>query len=251
MHKKSHFNRHDASGHLKEARLKGHQASQEDHGTESPGYFSSANDAIKESAVVLLILWITSTGFHLISDRRQFFSVFGSFVLGWLLWKMGRGAMIGWSRLSRLNRLMHEEKNEIESNPEEEREELTALYKAKGFSGELLDRVVDVLMSDDHKLLVVMLEEEFGVTLEKCDHPLKQSLGAGVGSFLAICIMLIGYLISPGWGPFVSAYLLVLISAYMAAKIERLHPLPFVIWNVGIVFLASTTTHFLIKFLWS
>jgi VIT1/CCC1 family predicted Fe2+/Mn2+ transporter len=251
MHKKSHFNHQDALGHLKQARLRGHEASQEDHGTESPGYFSSAIDATKETAIVLLLLWITLNGFHLIEGRREIFSLFGTFILGWLLWKMGRGAIIGWSRLSRLNRLMREEKHEIESNPDEEREELTALYKAKGFSGELLDRVIDVLMSDDHKLLVVMLEEEFGVSLEKCDHPLKQSLGAGVGSFISMCVMLIGYLISPLWGVFVSTYLLVFISAYMAAKIERLHPLPFVIWNVGIVFLATVTTHFLIKFLWS
>lgn len=251
MHKKSHFNQQDVIGHLKEARMRGHLASQEDHGIESPGYFSSANDATKETAIVVLLLWITLNGFHLISNRAQFFSIFASFLLGWILWKMGRSAIIGWSRLSRMNRLMHEEKHEIETNPEEEREELTALYKAKGFSGELLDRVIDVLMSDDHKLLIVMLEEELGVSLEKCDHPLKQSIGAGVGSFFSMCVMLIGFLISPTWGLFVSAYVLVLVSAYVAAKIQRLSPLPFVIWNGGIVFLASTATHFLIQFLWS
>ena len=249
MHKKSHFKEQDVLSHLRQARLRGKAASQEDHGTESPGYFSSANDATKETAVVVFLLWIVGHGLGLITSREDTFIFFGSFLCGWLLWKTGRAAAIGWSRLSRLNRVMHEEKKEIEINPEEEREELTALYKAKGFSGELLERVIDVLMSDDHKLLLVMLEEELAVQLESCDHPLKQALGAAVGTFLSICILLIGYLLSPSYGLPVAAYIIVASSVYIITKLERLRPLPNVVWNLGLLFLASTTTYFLTK-LW-
>jgi len=105
-------------------------------------------------------------------------------------------------------------------------------------------------MSDDHKLLIVMLEEELGVGLECCDHPLKQSAGAGIGAFLSVCILLIGYLISPLYGLAVSAYIVLAATAYIMAKIERLSPLPIVIWNVAVIFLASTTTYFLTR-LWS
>ncbi len=251
MHnRKSHFKNHDVLGHLKEARMRGHQASQEDHGTESPGYLSSANDAAKETAIAVLLLWIVLNGFGLVTDKWQLLSIFGAFLVGWLLWKMGRGATIGWSRLSRLSRLMGEEKHEIETNPDEERSELKALYKAKGFSGELLDRVIDVLMSDDHKLLLVMLEEELGTELESCDHPLQQAAGAGVGAFLAMCVLLIGYLLAPLWGIWIAAYLTVMTSSYIATKIERIEALPLLIWNMGLVFLTSTTTYFLIQ-LWS
>jgi len=250
MHKKSHFNKKDVLEHLKEARLRGHEASQEDHGTESPGYVSSANDALKETAIAVLLLWIVVHELDLLTSRKEIFIFFGSFLFGYLLWKSARSATIGWSRLSRLNRLMNEEKKEIESNPEEEREELTALYRAKGFTGELLERVIDVLMSDDHKLLLVMLEEELGVSLESCDHPLKQALGAFVGCFLSICTLLIGYLLSPLYGVVIAAYVIILISAYIVTKIERLNSLSHVIWNLAIVFLISTTTYFFTK-LWS
>lgn len=253
MHKsRSHFGDKDVFGHLKDARMRGHQASQEDHGTESPGYFSAAVDSGKETAIVFFLLSILMYSFGIIApvpQHKLFFPFFGVLSVGWILWKVGRSAIIGWSRMSRLNRLMREEKYEIETNPKEEREELTEIYKAKGFQGELLERVIDILMSDDHKLLLVMLEEELGVGLENCDHPLKQALGAAVGTFLSLSALLIGHLIAPMWGVAVAAYVVVIIAAYATAKVDRLRPLPLVIWNLGMLFLASLTTYFFAAFI--
>ena len=79
-------------------------------------------------------------------------------------------------------RLLEEEKWEIEHNRNQEKVELKVLYRAKGFEGKLLDDVVDVLMADDKRALHIMLKEELGMTLEAYEHPLKQSLGALLGT---------------------------------------------------------------------
>ena len=58
-----------------------------------------------------------------------------------------------------------EERFEIAHHRGQEKEELTELYALKGFKGELLDQVINVLMADDNRLLSVMLEEELGLEL--------------------------------------------------------------------------------------
>ena len=53
-----HFEGQDALTHLKKARKKGAIASAETHGTEMPGHLSAGADSAKETALLLLILWI-------------------------------------------------------------------------------------------------------------------------------------------------------------------------------------------------
>ena len=253
MHKpRSHFNNKGVLGHLRETRIRGQKASQEDHGTESPGYFSAAIDSAKETAALFVILVMIFYLFKIISnypDDPLFFQLFGALSIAWILWKVARSALLGWNRLSKLHRLMHEEKHEIETNPEEEREELKAIYQEKGFEGDLLERVIDVLMSDDHKALIVMLEEEFGIGLENCDHPLKQGVGAAVGSFLSISALLAGHLIFPIWGVVVASFVVTAITAYMIAKADRQNPLSTVIWHTGVLFLVAFSAYFFAAFI--
>src|SRR5690606_14230229 len=74
------------------------------------------------------------------------------------------------------------ERNEIRSQPEHEREELRMLYQAKGFTGELLETVVDTISNDEERLLKVMLEEELGIFFEQRNHPIITGLFTGVTS---------------------------------------------------------------------
>ena len=78
-----------------------------------------------------------------------------------------------WFALQGHHKKMIDEKNEIDTNRAQEREELEALYRLKGFEDPLLTDVIDTLMSDSNQLLKVMLEEELGLTLNRLNHPLK------------------------------------------------------------------------------
>ncbi len=59
-----------------------------------------------------------------------------------------------------------DEENEIQLIPEGEREEIRQIYAAKGFEGELLEQVVDVITSDEQVWVDTMLLEEHGLLLD-------------------------------------------------------------------------------------
>ena len=123
------------------------------------------------------------------------------------------------------------------------------MYKAKGFTGDLLEKVIDVLMADDNKLLGVMLEEELGVSLESYEHPLKQALGAGVGVFLAGIILSVGAVLSQSIGLYLASFAIVLFSSYIIALIEKLNILHAIVWNLAITFMATFGTYFFTKYM--
>ena len=156
-----HFKGREVAEHLKEARKKGAFAASEIHGTELPGHLSAGTDSAKETALVLLLFWLLLQPFDLAP-----LPLLGLFAVGWLIWKTGRSALLGWARLERLHRVIEEERYEIEHHRDQERQELKELYYAKGFEGKMLDDVIEVLMADDNRLLQVMLEEELGLSLE-------------------------------------------------------------------------------------
>lgn len=238
----SHFQGKEALHHVIDARLKGYAASAEIHGTELPGHYSAAADAAKETALILLILWTLFQEMHLHQIQVHLFSLV--FVIGYLFWKVGRSAILGYSRLERLHRLIEEERWEIEHHRDQEKEELRALYSAKGFSGKMLDEVIDVLMADDNRLLQVMLEEELGLNLESYEHPLKQATGACVGVVGSVFIMSFGLFFLPSWGAVLCAALVISLSAGTSAQLEKNKPLPSIIWNLAVAALAASVAYF-------
>jgi len=72
---------------------------------------------------------------------------------------------------------------EIEHLPDRERQEIEEIYKAKGFEGEELQKVVDKITSDKDVWLKTMLTEELGLNLEIAGHPLKSAFTM-FGAFL-------------------------------------------------------------------
>jgi len=236
-----HFQGKPVIEHLREARTRGALASAEIHGTEMPGHLSAGADAAKETAFILSLLWIILQPSHT--------SLFLLFASGWTIWKIGRSALLGWSRLERLHRVIEEERWEIEHNRDQEREELTELYAAKGLSGKLLDETISVFMADDNRLLRMMLEEEMGLTLEIYEHPLKQSAGAALGVILASGIFLLGWMIAPLYIPLIGAGIVIAIASFIAAKAERNRPMESVIWNLALAAFGAGIVYFLSKLL--
>jgi vacuolar iron transporter family protein len=232
-----HFQGKNVVDHLKEARLRGSIATAEIHGVETPGHLAAGADAAKETVAVFLFLWIL---FPDLSMKVLFF-----FAMGWLLWKFGRSAFLGWARLERLHRLIEEERWEIQHHRHQEREELTELYRAKGFTGKLLEEAIDVLMADDDRLLRVMLEEELGLSLEAYEHPLKQGLGAAVGVAIAACLLFLGMYLHPHYGFLGACLLTLIIAATIAARFEKNRVLPAVIWTISLVVLSAGVIFFL------
>lgn len=238
-----HFQGKDPLTHVLEARRKGKIASSEIHGAELPGHYCAAADSAKETALLLLVLWTLLTEIGLPADQIHWFLVV--FLGGWLVWRVGRSAILGWSRLERLHRVIEEERWEIEHRRGQEKDELKALYAAKGFSGRLLDEAVEVMMADDNRLLQVMLTEELGLSLESFEHPLKQAFGSAVGVIGASVILAFGLFALPWWGTALSAALVISLSAGTTAQMEKNRPAPAIVWNLAVAALSAAASYLL------
>lgn len=225
-----HFEGKDVVDHLRAAREKGAKATSEVHGTETPGHISAAADSAKETAILLLGMWILLEAF----SAPQPLLILGLFSIGWFLWKVGRSSLLGWARLERLHRLIEQERWEIQHHRAQEKEELIAMYKQKGLMGPLLDQVIEVLMADDNRLLRVMLEEELGLTLESYEHPLKQATGAGVGVLLAVCLGGIGFFIGGFIGITLALALLFSFATLYSSKCEGNQLIKSLVWNLAV-----------------
>ena len=239
----THFNEKEAIAHVVEKQALGILEAQEVHGSEIPGHLSAATDSAKETSLYLAFVAII-LNHHQMAYLETFYFLL-LFFIATLVWKTCRSAWLGWSRLERLHRVIAQEKWEIDHHRSQEREELKALYAAKGFQGKLLDDVVDVLMADGDRLLKVMVEEELGLSLETQQHPLKQALGAFVGALIAGLAMGLGLWISFPSGALIACVAVVVLSSLFAARYERNNAVQAVVWNLGLALLSLATAYFL------
>lgn len=108
---------------------------------------------------------------------------------------------------------LRRERDEVHHYPAQERQELKAIYEAKGFTGEQLDSIVDTLCSDDDRLLKIMLEEELGIFFEQWNHPAVIGLLTGVASLIGGLAVAGAAMASTHWLPPVAAAVIIALAA--------------------------------------
>ena len=242
----NHFSDKQALEHVVEKKVSSIFTKAEQHGIEIAGYQAALYDAAKDTAVYGMILSTIHSVLTSI-EVKFLFMVVG--LAGWVIWKISRSALIGWSRLEKLHRLIEQEKYEIEHHQEQERAEIEALYQAKGFRGKLLQEVIDVLMADPDRLLKVMLEEELGLQLQAYEHPLKQALGAACGAVTTAILLIFSYFFLNYYAIYiVGACVIGAITAWEASKTKD-SILPSLVWSLALTTLAVGSAYYIMQIL--
>jgi vacuolar iron transporter family protein len=100
------------------------------------------------------------------------------------------------SQHEELEEARREEERHITEFPEGEREEIRQIFAAKGFAGEILDRIVDTVTQNKKLWIDTMLTEELGFQLEA-----RNPFRAGFSTFAAFVVVglvpLLPFLMAP------------------------------------------------------
>lgn len=96
------------------------------------------------------------------------------------------------------DRLRAHEEHQIVHDTEGETQEIREIYRAKGFSGDDLERAVEIITEDKDRWVSTMLTEEYGLPLSE-----RSPVRAAAGTFLAflLCglVPLIPFIIVPAY----------------------------------------------------
>ncbi len=89
------------------------------------------------------------------------------------------------------------EYQEVEETPEEEREEIRRIYRAKGFSGKLLEQIVKHITEDKDRWVDVMMKDELNLSEEDHKDPLQEAWVVGVSTVVGSAVPLLPFFLLP------------------------------------------------------
>jgi predicted membrane protein (TIGR00267 family) len=87
----------------------------------------------------------------------------------------------------------------LENAPNLERSEIQEIYSAKGFEGDLLERIVETITRDKDVWVAVMMAEEHGLVPSDRKTALRSALIVGVAAIVGSLIPLIPFMFLPIW----------------------------------------------------
>lgn len=102
------------------------------------------------------------------------------------------------------------EKHEVDTVPDKEKEEIRAIYRRRGFSGDLLEQVVTTISADKENWVSVMMDEELGLSPIDTTDVLRTSLTVGVAALIGAFIPVLPFV-------FLSRDLAILTSLFLSA----------------------------------
>jgi VIT1/CCC1 family predicted Fe2+/Mn2+ transporter len=89
------------------------------------------------------------------------------------------------------------EADEVDTMPDAERQEVREIYRAKGFSGDLLDRVVETITADRETWVATMMSEELHLQPVSTRDILRTAVIITIATLIGHLIPLVPFLVMP------------------------------------------------------
>ncbi|MDQ6789548.1 MAG: VIT1/CCC1 transporter family protein [Candidatus Dormibacteraeota bacterium] len=117
------------------------------------------------------------------------------------------------------------ERQEIEEDPEEEREELSLYYQLKGLDKETAGMLAEKLSQDPDAMLKVLAAEELGGASEGGGHPVQAATAAGVSTFLGAMVPVLPFFFLHGTQGVLVAAVVSLVAHFLVGAAKSLFTL--------------------------
>jgi vacuolar iron transporter family protein len=117
------------------------------------------------------------------------------------------------------------ERQEIEEDPDEEREELSLYYQLKGLDKETADMLAEKLSQDPDAMLKVLAAEELGGASEGGGHPVQAATAAGVSTFLGAMVPVLPFFFLGGTQAVLVAAVVSLVAHFLVGAAKSLFTL--------------------------
>ncbi len=129
---------------------------------------------------------------------------------------MGSGAYLA----AKSEREVHEaeinrERNEIEMDPESEREELELFYQLKGFTADEAQTLANRIAHNPDQMLRTMVSEELGLSEENFPDPARSALASSVSTALGAFIPVIPFFFMGGYPAIITAGIISVIAHFL------------------------------------
>lgn len=106
---------------------------------------------------------------------------------------------------------LEREKREIKEVPEMEEEEIREIYRQKGFKGELLEKIVKVIISDEKIWLETMMSDELKLAPVDKKRPYSAALVVGLSTIVGSFIPILPFFFLP---IYMAIYVALIVSAF-------------------------------------
>jgi vacuolar iron transporter family protein len=127
---------------------------------------------------------------------------------------------------------LHREREEVLSNPEEEKEEVSLFYQLKGIDKESADRLAEQLANNPDALLKVHAPEELGGS-ESTGKPVQAAIAAGVSTFIGAMVPVMPFFWLRGTTGVITAAIVSLIAHFLVGASKSLFTLR-TWWSAGL-----------------
>jgi vacuolar iron transporter family protein len=116
------------------------------------------------------------------------------------------------------------ERQEIEENPEEEKQEISLFYQLKGLDARMADQLAEKLAEDPDSMLKVMATEELGGA-EAGGDPVQSAIAAGISTFLGAMVPVIPFFFLRGTAGVITAAVVSLVAHFLVGAAKSLFTL--------------------------
>jgi len=170
----------------------------EHHGITGDVVRSRLRDAVFGSQDGLISTLGALTGIAAGTQNREAVIIAGFVIVAVESLSMAAGSYLSSkSQREYLERLLREEEEEIARDPEGEREEIWAMYRARGFADAEIEVIAKRLLSDPKLLLEDMAHKELGISPETLEEPFGNAIVMGTAYVIGGAVPVIPYLLWP------------------------------------------------------